>query len=909
MENKVPNDFDWKGYFELNPSIKEMYGHLGERGAIAHWSQYGYKEDRLYNISCSQKKIILTDKNTSESTDEINVSKDITIVIPNKNGENPNITIASLYNQTYKNFDIIVINDFNNNANQARNRGLKLVKTPFVLFSDNDIEWHPDAIYYLRRCLIENPEVSYTYGSWTMGSVLTSNKEWDGIELKKNNYISTMSLVRTHAHPGFDESIKRLQDWDLWLTMLEQGKRGKFVNREIFTTKRRNGITNNSISWDESYNEISKKHFSNKNLTTTNVILEKYYSVIIPTMWLSDKLLPMLKIYENCEYVKEIILIDNDPTKTIDLTEFSKIKYNTKGKNIYVNPSWNWGYSLSNYELILANDDILIENLDDVLDLISKSDCDIIGMDVSKNSKNLKIEYIDKFPEKSYGCFMYVKKYTYIPDQLKIWYGDRILFDASKTRGVLKNPYITTDKSVTINSNIPLFRENVGKRDIIEYGALEISKERLNVILRTSNRPQYFYRCIESIKKYAPEARVHITIDNINDIEYVRKYADGIDYSYYLIDKDVVSDICKKIPIERDPFIFNYYINIVKPFLNGWCLFLDDDDELLTDLLFEKDKNKIYLFKVDVVTKIVPSPRNFGNKPVLNDISSLGIVFHHTQMVDWTPQRGGDYSFISEIYNNYPSEWIDEIISKVQLSPHFGKAGDLKDKQISVNLATYPPRKDSLIKCIRNLLKIDVIDVIRVYLNEYTEIPEDLPVHYKITYLLGKKNLKDTGKFYWCGEHKSEYYFTIDDDLIYPKSYFIEHLLLLRQHENEIFVSLHGKVMKEKPIGFNDNTISYHCLRDVKENSWINNCGTGVLVFDNSKFVIPIEMFKYHGMADLWISTYCQKNKIPILCRKHKIDELEYIDNKDTLFDRRDEMKNDHRKVLDIINKWALFKK
>lgn len=917
---EVPPDFDWKMYLELNEDITKYPHYTTQTGAISHWKLYGSKEGRPYKKSQIRKPISIPDlspepeifvETKNNVVEKLNNSKKLlTIVIPNKMGQTPHLTINSLYKQTFTNFDIIVVNDNDGNANAARNRGLSHVETPYVLFSDNDIEWEPDAIESMLVCLEENKNVSFAYGHWELKNKIKSNKEWNVDDLYKNNYISMMSVVRTAHHPGFDENIKRFQDWDVWLTMAKENRIGKYIGKKIFTTPfRTDGITQNSTNTIELEKIVRNKHFLNDIQTLTPDVVEKYYSIVIPTMWLSDKLEKMLKIYENSIYVKEVILIDNDPTNKIDLSEFTKVRYYTKGKNIYVNPSWNWGYSLSNYELILANDDIIINNLDDVLNLFSKSDCDIIGLDVSKNSNDLKIEYITKFPEKSFGCFMYIKKYVYIPDQLKIWYGDKILFDVNKTRGVLKNPYITTDKSTTINSNMSLFRENVGRKDIMEYEMLHMRHEKLNIIVRTSNRPQYFYRCIESIKKYNPDAKIHVTIDDINDLEYVRKYSDGLDYSYYLIDKDVVSEICKKTPIERKSFIFNYYANIVKPFLNGWCVFLDDDDEFLMSLDFEKDKSHIYLFKVDVTTKVVPTPRNFGNTPVLNDISGLGIMFHSSQMVDWTPQRGGDYAFISEMYEKYPALWKDEIISKVQLAPHFGKTGDLKDKRISVNMATYPPRKETLIKCIKNLLKIDIIDVIRVYLNEYDEVPDDLPKHYKITYLLGKKNLKDSGKFYWSGERRDEYYFTVDDDLIYPKSYFIEHLLLLKQYGNEIFVSLHGKVMSEKPKVFNDITESYHCLREVKENAWINNCGTGVLLFDNSKYEIPIEMFKYHGMADLWVSTYCQKNKIPILCRKHKIDELEYMDNEDTLFDRRDEMKSEHRKVLDLVNKWVLYKK
>jgi hypothetical protein len=422
------------------------------------------------------------------------------------------------------------------------------------------------------------------------------------------------------------------------------------------------------------------------NISTNENIL-KYFSVVIPTMWRSDKLLKMLPVYENSEYVKEIIIIDNDPTKTINLNQYTKVRYYTKGKNIFVNPSWNWGFALSNYNLILANDDVIIHDFNNVMKLISNSDCDIIGIKLHRakdnnvyddeEDKSLRISPIEFFPAMGYGYFMFVKNYVYIPDQLKIWYGDKILFDVNKKRGILRNVDIDADKGKTINSNINEFRNKIAQNDIKIYEALTQPTDELNIIIRTSGRPAYFSKCINSIKKHNCNAKLHITIDNIEDLGYVKKCASRLKYNYYLIDKEVVTDICKKIKINKDPFIYNYYFNIVKPYLNGWCIFLDDDDELLMKPEFEKNIKNIYLHKVNIIIKTVPSDNNFGKTPVVNDISGIGIVFHSSQMVDWTPQRTGDYFFISELYRNNNPVWINKILSKTQTGGNFGKRNDL----------------------------------------------------------------------------------------------------------------------------------------------------------------------------------------------------------------------------------------
>jgi glycosyltransferase involved in cell wall biosynthesis len=200
---------------------------------------------------------------------------EVTVIVTRRKGESDEITLKSLEKQSYGGIkEIIRVEDaFARGANWARNKCLQQVTTPYVLFSDNDISWKPWAISKLARVLKNNKDISYAYGTylWTWekdGKVKTNlacNEEWSAERLKdysKGNFVSTMSLVRTKDFCGFDENVKRLQDWDVWLTMLEQGKKGKHCGDIIFETDiKKGGIScDNPYTYEMALKDLIKKH-------------------------------------------------------------------------------------------------------------------------------------------------------------------------------------------------------------------------------------------------------------------------------------------------------------------------------------------------------------------------------------------------------------------------------------------------------------------------------------------------------------------------------------------------------------------------------------------------------------------------------------------------------------------------
>ena len=177
----------------------------------------------------------------SEALPDMEPPTILTVVIPVRAGGYPEITLRTLAAQTFRDFDVVVSQDEIGNANWARNMGFKMVRSEFVLFSDDDISWEPDAIETLLATLKASPQASYAYGSYEMGGRTFCDEPFDAAKLRRRNYISTMSLIRTADVPGFDQNILRLQDLDLRLTLLSKGKVGVSCGRLIFRAAGRNG--------------------------------------------------------------------------------------------------------------------------------------------------------------------------------------------------------------------------------------------------------------------------------------------------------------------------------------------------------------------------------------------------------------------------------------------------------------------------------------------------------------------------------------------------------------------------------------------------------------------------------------------------------------------------------------------
>ncbi|MBZ8182199.1 glycosyltransferase [Oscillatoria salina] len=181
----------------------------------------------------------------------------ISVIVPAFNAEKTiQETINSVINQTFSNFELIIINDGsqdstleilesikdprikifsypNAGAAVSRNRGFAKAVGEYIAFLDADDLWTPDKLEAQLSALQATPEAAVAY-SWSDCIDETSKFLRPGghISINGNAYAKLLmvDILENGSNPlihrqafievgGFDESLQAGQDWDLYLRL------------------------------------------------------------------------------------------------------------------------------------------------------------------------------------------------------------------------------------------------------------------------------------------------------------------------------------------------------------------------------------------------------------------------------------------------------------------------------------------------------------------------------------------------------------------------------------------------------------------------------------------------------------------------------------------------------------------
>jgi len=202
------------------------------------------------------------------------------------------------------------------------------------------------------------------------------------------------------------------------------------------------------------------------------------------------------------------------------------------------------------------------------------------------------------------------------------------------------------------------------------------------------------------------------------------------------------------------------------------------------------------------------------------------------------------------------------------------------------NVATYK-RDEFLFKTIDSIY--NQADEINIALNSHDTVPDKLKNDLKINCFITDNSIGDGFKFYRLSESDG-YYFTIDDDIIYPSNYGEYLIEKYNEYSEKHIICLHGRTFHQYPVTsyYQSPHHSFRCLGDVSNDNFVHFGGTGVMMFHTDLFKFSYEDIKYSNMADIWVGKFANEMDIKIMCVKHNNKFLRYQTEvgKDTIFNK-----------------------
>lgn len=299
--------------------------------------------------------------------------KKVSIIMPTYNrGYIISNAIKSVLRQIYKNWELIIVDDGstddtlskvsefvddrikyisyekNRGGNYARNLGMKNSTGEYIAFLDSDNEWNSDYLEKQLKCFDE-AEVDFVFAraliihsNYTIVFPMVSGEDLKTEEkmIEQSMYesifdtnVCMLKRIVYECSSGFDEQLKKLQDWEYFFRLLSEQKYRFRFNDEVLCTNyiQEDSIgINNSLYWDSRL-YIFKSHIELCRSRKLAVDVLKHMF----TNWNMQ--------YISCKDSEKLFSILNSEEKAA----LCKMYY-----NIYYESIWNYNLAMKNEQII-----------------------------------------------------------------------------------------------------------------------------------------------------------------------------------------------------------------------------------------------------------------------------------------------------------------------------------------------------------------------------------------------------------------------------------------------------------------------------------------------------------------------------------------------------------------------------
>lgn len=198
--------------------------------------------------------------------------------------------------------------------------------------------------------------------------------------------------------------------------------------------------------------------------------------------------------------------------------------------------------------------------------------------------------------------------------------------------------------------------------------------KKINILIRTSNRPECFKKCIDSILQQNYENyQVYICYDKKESLDYLNEYQHYPQIRFFYVEET-----------STEKYKFNLYCNrLLEKVEDGYIMFLDDDDILIGNRTLEIINWHLAMNKMIIWNFLRPDklvfPKDLNKELILGEIDTSSICFHHSlkELSQWGDKQYGDYHFYKRIFNQcMKKQYVNYILTTTQFNNKIGNYGE-----------------------------------------------------------------------------------------------------------------------------------------------------------------------------------------------------------------------------------------
>jgi len=181
-------------------------------------------------------------------------------------------------------------------------------------------------------------------------------------------------------------------------------------------------------------------------------------------------------------------------------------------------------------------------------------------------------------------------------------------------------------------------------------------------------------------------------------------------------------------------------------------------------------------------------------------------------------------------------------------------------------MATIPERESTL-EMVLDSLK-DQVDIIELSLNNYLTIPKWLSKYSNLNPHCNTNEKGDANKVRYATHYSDAYYFSCDDDIVYPSNYVEEYKKNIESEK--ALITIHGSNINRKVSSYyKGKQMKAHCLNTCNRVQ-VNIPGSGVSGWHTSLLKVDYDSIQTANMCDIWLGMQAQEQGIRCISIKHE---------------------------------------